>query len=42
MIENHFIKGDRVAQYEFKFDFCPPNSKNTWEYTYEMPKLSDE
>jgi hypothetical protein len=31
MIERHYFKGKLLQNYEFKFNFCIPNSTNTWE-----------
>ena len=42
LIENHYYKEEIIAQYVFKFPFCSPNSVNTWEYVYELPKLPKE
>jgi len=42
IIENHYYKNKRIAQYSFDFPFCAPNSRNTWEYIYELPKLDEE
>ena len=39
IIENHFFKDNKIASFEFTFPFCSPNSKNTWEYTYELPEI---
>jgi hypothetical protein len=42
LIENHYYNNELIAQYEFLFPFCAPNSVNTWEYIYEIPKLPQE
>lgn len=42
IIENHFYKNHKIASFEFTFPFCSPNSKNTWEYTYELPEIKKE
>ena len=42
MIENHYFKDQRIAHYEFKLPFCPPNTKNTAEYIYEVPELDEK
>ena len=39
MIERHYFKGKLVKSFEFKFDFCIPNSTNTWETIYIIPDL---
>jgi hypothetical protein len=39
MIERHYFKGQLIKCFEFKFDFCIPNSTNTWETIYEIPEL---
>jgi hypothetical protein len=42
IIERHYFKGQLIKSFEFKFDFCIPNSTNTWETIYELPELSEE
>ena len=42
MLENHFFRGKLIAQYEFEFPFCAPNSVNEWEYIYEVPEVGEE
>jgi hypothetical protein len=42
MIERHYFKGKLIKTFEFKFDFCIPNSTNTWETIYDLPELSEE
>ncbi len=42
IIENHYYKDQIIAQYKFEFPFCAPNSKNNWEYIYDLPKLEDK
>jgi hypothetical protein len=42
MIERHYFKGKLIKSFEFKFDFCIPNSTNTWETIYNIPELDDE
>ena len=42
LIENHYFKDQRIAHYEFKLPFCPPNTKNTAEYIYEVPELDEK
>lgn len=39
MIERHYFRGKLIKSFEFKFDFCIPNSTNTWETIYEIPEL---
>jgi hypothetical protein len=39
MIERHYFKGILIKSFEFKFDFCIPNSTNTWETLYIIPDL---
>ena len=39
MIERHYFKNILVKSFEFKFDFCIPNSTNTWESIYTIPEL---
>jgi hypothetical protein len=41
MIEKHYFKGHLIKSFEFKFDFCIPNSVNTWETMYELPQIED-
>lgn len=41
MIERHYHKGQLLRSYDFNFRFCPPNTTNEWEGTYEMPELDD-
>ena len=31
-----------MSSYEFQFPFCIPGSTNTWQKTYELPKLDFE
>lgn len=39
MIERHYYQNYLVKSFEFKFDFCIPNSTNTWESIYTIPDL---
>ena len=39
MIERHYFNKILVKSFEFKFDFCIPNSVNTWEYIYTVPEI---
>ncbi|KAG4099071.1 delta subunit of GMP phosphodiesterase [Neocallimastix lanati (nom. inval.)] len=40
MIERHYFKNKLIKSFDFSFGFCIPNSKNTWENVYEVPKIS--
>jgi len=42
MVERHYFKGNVIRSCDFKFGFIIPNSTNTWDFTYELPKLSRE
>lgn len=42
MIERHYFKGKLIKSFEFKFDFCIPNSVNTWESIYVMPEIAED
>jgi len=42
MVERHYFKGELIKSFEFKFDFCIPNSTNTWETIYEIPELDEK
>ena len=42
MIERHYFKGRLIKSFEFKFDFCIPNTVNNWETIYNIPELDDE
>ncbi len=39
IIERHYFKDLLIKSFEFKFDFCIPNSINTWEYIYTIPEI---
>ena len=39
MIERHYFNEILVKSFEFKFDFCIPNSVNTWESIYTIPEI---
>ena len=39
MIERHYFRDLLIKSFEFKFDFCIPNSTNTWEYIYTVPDM---
>eukprot|EP01113_Clastostelium_recurvatum_P008132 TRINITY_DN13814_c0_g1_i1.p1 TRINITY_DN13814_c0_g1~~TRINITY_DN13814_c0_g1_i1.p1 ORF type:complete len:196 (-),score=34.35 TRINITY_DN13814_c0_g1_i1:29-565(-) len=40
MIERHYFRNRLIKSFEFKFGFCIPGSTNSWEFIYDMPKLS--
>ena len=42
MIERHYYKDYLIKSSDFSFPFCIPNSKNTWEHIYDMPKIPKE
>lgn len=42
LIERHYFKDQLVKSFEFKFDFCMPNSINEWETIYNIPELDPE
>ena len=42
MIERHYFRDTLIKSFEFKFDFCIPNSVNTWEYIYVVPDFDPE
>ena len=42
MIERHYFNEILIKSFEFKFDFCIPNSVNTWESIYVMPEIEPE
>ena len=39
MIERHYFRDILIKSFEFKFDFCIPNSTNTWESIYTVPEI---
>ena len=42
LVEKHFF-GDKVlSEFEFVFPFCIGGSTNTWQYVYDLPKLTLE
>lgn len=41
MIERHYFKDTLIKSFEFKFDFCMPNTVNTWETIYTLPDLDE-
>jgi hypothetical protein len=42
MIERHYFKDKLIKSFEFKFDFCMPNSINNWETIYTIPELPED
>lgn len=42
MIERHYFKKKLIKSFEFKFDFCIPNTINNWETIYNIPELDEE
>ena len=42
IIERHYFKDLLIKSFEFKFDFCIPNSVNTWEYIYTVPYIDPQ
>ena len=42
MIERHYFNEKLIKSFEFKFDFCIPNSVNTWESIYTIPEIDPE
>ena len=42
MIERNYFNGALIKSFEFKFDFCIPNSVNTWESIYTIPEIDPE
>ena len=42
MIERHYFNDTLIKSFEFKFDFCIPNSVNTWESIYTIPEIDHE
>ncbi len=42
LIERHYFKNKLVRNFEFKFPFCMPKSKNECEFVYDLPALSEE
>lgn len=40
MIERHYFKNKLLRSFDFTMPFCIPNSTNSWELLYELPKLS--
>ena len=42
MIERHYFNEILIKSFEFKFDFCIPNSTNTWESIYTIPEIDPD
>jgi hypothetical protein len=42
MIERHFFKDTLLKSFDFEFGFCVPNSRNSCEHIYHIPKLDDQ
>ena len=42
MVERHYFRGKLLKNYDFDFKFCIPETTNTWEAIYELPKLTEE
>ena len=42
LVERHYIDGKLAANYSFKFPLFMPNSSNSIEFIYNVPKLSEE
>ncbi|KAI9362987.1 GMP-PDE, delta subunit-domain-containing protein [Zopfochytrium polystomum] len=42
MIERHYFKDRLLKSFDFDFGFCIPNSINTWESVYNVPKLDSK
>lgn len=42
MIERHYFKNQLIKSFDFTFNFCIPNSTNSWECLYEIPKLDNK
>ncbi len=42
LIERHYIDGKLAANYHFKFPLFMPNSQNSIEFIYNVPKLPDD
>ncbi|KAJ9468868.1 Protein unc-119 [Diplonema papillatum] len=42
MIERHYFRDKLLKSFDFNFGFCIPNSTNSWEAIYDMPKLTPE
>lgn len=42
MIECHYFRDQLIKSFDFNFGFCPPNTRNSIEHIYEMPKLDSK
>ncbi|AAQ15916.1 UNC119 [Trypanosoma equiperdum] len=42
MIERHYFRNTLVKTFDFKFGFCIPHSRNTWEAVYDVPQFNAE
>ena len=42
LLERHYIEGKLAANFRFQFPIFIPNSENTVEFIYEIPKLAPE
>ena len=42
MIERHYFNEKLIKSFEFRFDFCIPNSTNSWESIYTIPEIDSE
>mmetsp|Transcript_126582 Transcript_126582/g.188897 ORF Transcript_126582/g.188897 Transcript_126582/m.188897 type:complete len:183 (-) Transcript_126582:21-569(-) len=42
MVERHYFKDRLLKSFDFTLGFCMPNSRNTWEVIYTLPKLTPE
>lgn len=42
MIERHYFKNNLMKCFDFSFPFCIPNTVNSWEQIYQMPRLTAE
>lgn len=42
MIERHYYKSQLIQSFDFTFPFCIPNSTNTWECIYKVPKIDEK
>ncbi|ORY30459.1 hypothetical protein BCR33DRAFT_724289 [Rhizoclosmatium globosum] len=38
----HYFKDKMIKSFDFSFGFCIPNSVNTWENVYKVPKLDEK
>eukprot|EP00919_Chromeraceae_sp_WS-2016_P018269 GHVR01043448.1.p1 GENE.GHVR01043448.1~~GHVR01043448.1.p1 ORF type:complete len:189 (+),score=20.02 GHVR01043448.1:107-673(+) len=41
MIERHYFRDKLIKSFDFVMPFCMPNTINSWEVIYDMPKLSN-